>query len=144
MYRRIIAALGILLAVSCGRKENPGAPYILYEVHGNVVDIDGNPLKGIKVYSGTAEAAYTSVNGAFVIFGKSSPSHSGTALVTCEDTDGEENGGHFLKTDQNVKLRLRNAGSGNNKGNYFASEVVVTMLLKNEGIQDGIDPPTPY
>ena len=49
-----------------------------------------------------------------------------------------------MKTNQNVKLRLRAAGSGNNKGNYFASEVVVTMLLKNEGIQDGGDPPTPY
>mgnify|MGYP003299308907 FL=1 len=58
--------------------------------------------------------------------------------------DGEANGGFFMKTNQNVPLRLRNAGSGNNKGNYFASEVVVTMILKNEGIQDGGDPPTPY
>ncbi len=144
MLRRTFIVLGILLAVSCGRKENPGTPYILYEIHGRVVDADGNPLKGIKVFSGTAEAAYTSSNGVFAIFGKSVPSTSETAVITCEDEDGDKNGGSFMKTNQNVKLRLRAAGSGNNKGNYFASEVVVTMLLKNEGIQDGGDPPTPY
>lgn len=134
----------LLLAVSCGRKEQTGTPYILYEIHGTVTDSDGNPLSGIRVMSGTSEPVYTSSGGTFVLFGKSAPSSSESAVITCDDMDGEANGGFFMKTNQNVPLRLRNAGSGNNKGNYFASEVVVTMILKNEGIQDGGDPPTPY
>ena len=50
----------LLLAVSCGRKEQTGTPYILYEIHGTVTDSDGNPLSGIRVMSGTSEPVYTS------------------------------------------------------------------------------------
>ena len=144
MLRRVLMLLGVLLAVACGRKENPGLPYILYEIHGTVVDQDGNPLEGIKVISGTSEAALTSPNGLFVVFGKSVPTASESALITCEDTDGDSNGGSFMKTSLNVNLRLRSAGSGNNKGNYFASDVVVMMLPKSDGMQGGETPPIPY
>ena len=144
MFRRSIMVLGVLLAVSCGRKESPGTPYILYEIHGTVVDQTGKPLEGIKVTSGSSEADMTSVNGEFVVFGKSVPTSSEHASVVCEDIDGESNGGAFMKTTQQVKLKLRSAGSGNNKGNYFASEVVISMIPKNDGMQNGNDAPTPY
>ena len=143
MLRRTIVVLGLFLAVSCGRKENPGTPYILYEIHGNVVDQAGKPIEGIKVTSGSSEADMTSVNGEFVIFGKSVPATYGYVTVVCEDIDGDSNGGAFMKTTKSVELRLRSAGSGNNKGNYFASQVLVSMIPKNDGLQNGNDAPTP-
>jgi putative lipoprotein (rSAM/lipoprotein system) len=145
MKRRLsISFLAVLLAISCGRKDNAGTPYILYEIHGEVRDAEGNPLHRIKVRSGSSESVETSVNGVFVVSGKSSPTASAIVDVICEDLDGEANGGSFMKTSQPVQLKLRSAGNGNNKGNYFASGVSVTMIAKNEGLQNGGEGPTPY
>ena len=135
----ILAAASLILLSSCSKKKTIGSPYILYEIHGIVTDDGGTPLKGISVYSGNSEADVTSSKGEFVIFGRSAPSEY--AEVVCEDPDGTENGGSFMKTTVSVKMRLRSAGSGNNMGNYFASEVVVRMLLKDDGMQDDMNPP---
>ncbi len=136
--------MAVLLAVSCGRKDNAGTPYILYEIHGEVRDADGNPLHRIKVRSGSSESVETSVNGVFVVYGKSAPVASAVVDVVCEDVDGESSGGSFMKTTQPVQLKLRSAGNGNNKGNYFASGVQITMVAKNEGLQGDGSGPTPY
>ena len=141
MIRKALIFMALLLAVSCSEKKTIGNPYILYEIHGVVTDQDGNPLKGIYVSSGNSEADITSANGEFVIYGRSVPSSSAT--ITCEDKDGQENGGSYLKTSVSVELKLRSAGSGNNKGNYFASQVKVAMLLKNAGMQDDENPLLP-
>lgn len=142
MSKRIaIFFLLTLFVAACSRKSTTGVPYILYEVHGTVVDPDGTPIKDIVVYSGESEEDKTSVNGEFVIFGKSSPSTH--ALITCEDKDKELNGGEFTTTNTSVELRLRSAGNGNNKGNYFASEVVIKMIPKDDSLQDDINPPLP-
>ena len=143
MFRRLIIVLGILLCASCSNKENPGTPYILYEIHGTVVDQDGQPLKDIKVTSGTTDPVYTSVNGLFVLFGKTSPTASQSVLVSFEDVDNENNGGTFQKASHYVDLNFRSAGNGNNKGNYFASNVLVKMIPKNQGMQGGEDTPVP-
>lgn len=141
MIKRALIIVSLLLAVSCSEKKTIGNPYILYEIHGTVMDSEGNPIKGISVYSGDSQIDVTSSNGEFVIFGRSVPSDY--ADVVCEDKDGEENGGDFMKTSASVKLKLRSAGSGNNQGNYFASDVEIVMLLKDEEIQGDINPPLP-
>lgn len=129
----------VLLMASCSSKRTIGNPYILYEIHGTVTDPQGAPVKGISVSSGDMGSDITSSNGEFVLFGRSAPSESAT--VICEDKDGEVNGGPFMKTSVQVQLKLRSAGDGNNKGNYFASEVVIRMIPKDEQMQDEINPP---
>lgn len=128
-----------LLAVSCSSKKTIGNPYILYEIHGTVTDPQGVPVSGIAVSSGDMGSDVTSANGEFVLFARSAPSEYAT--VVCEDKDGEANGGSFLKTSVTVQLKLRSAGNGNNKGNYFASEVLVRMIPKNDEMQGGVNPP---
>ena len=119
----------VLLMASCSSKKTIGNPYILYEIHGTVTDPQGAPVKGISVSSGDMGSD----------IGRSAPSESAT--VICEDKDGEANGGPFMKTSVQVQLKLRSAGDGNNKGNYFASEVVIRMIPKDEQMQDEINPP---
>ena len=139
--RAIILSMVFLLAISCSSKKTIGDPYILYEIHGQVLDQDGNPLKDIVVYSGDSDEDKTSANGEFVIFGRSVPARY--VSLTCEDKDGDLNGGSYIKTSVSVELKLRSAGSGNNKGNYFASGVEVRMILKNDDLQDDMNPPLP-
>lgn len=138
----MLMACAAVMTSSCSKKKTIGSPYILYEIHGTVTDMDGKPLQGISVSSGESGSDLTSANGEFEIYGRSAPSEY--ADVVCEDTDGDSNGGDFMKTTVSVQMKLRSAGSGNNKGNYFASEVVIPMLLKNEGMQDDINPPVPF
>ena len=134
-----LSVLVALLAVSCSSKKTIGNPYILYEIHGTVTDPQGAPVKGISVSSGDMGSDITSSNGEFVLFGRSAPSESAT--VICEDKDGEVNGGPFMKTSVQVQLKLRSAGDGNNKGNYFSSEVFKKMIPKDDQMQDEINPP---
>lgn len=135
----VLTFLMSLFAVSCSSKKTIGNPYILYEIHGTVTDPQGVPVEGIEVSSGDMGSDVTSANGEFVLFSRSAPSEYAT--VVCEDKDGEANGGAFMKTSVTVQLKLRSAGNGNNKGNYFASEVVIRMILKDDEMQDDINPP---
>ena len=130
----ILAAMMVLSALSCTKDYQEGSPFILFEVHGKVVDVEGNPIEGIQVSSGTAEVKTTNVNGNFSFFGRSAP--SATASLNFEDKDKEENGGYFLNAMKSVPLVLKSPGtsSGSYKGTYFAKEVEVVMILKEEGL----------
>ena len=89
------SALAATALLSCS-KEQVGDPYMLFEVHGKVVDEDGNPLQGINVISGYSDVQVTNLNGSFSFFGRSVPSDR--VLLTFEDKDGSNNGGEFVKT----------------------------------------------
>ena len=130
----ILAAVLALSAISCTKDYKEGSPFILFEVHGTVMDVDGNPIEGIQVSSGTAEVKTTNVNGNFSFFGRSVP--VSTASLKFEDKDKEENGGHFLTTTKSIPLVLKTPGtsSGSYKGTYFAQEVEVVMILKQQGL----------
>ena len=130
----ILAAMMLLSALSCTKDYKEGSPFILFEVHGTVMDADGNPIEGIQVSSGTAETRTTNVNGNFSFFGRGVP--LSTATLKFEDNDKEDNGGHFLTTTRNVPLVLKTpgTGSGSYKGTYFAQDVEVVMILKEEGL----------
>ena len=130
----ILAAMMVLSALSCTKDYQEGSPFILFEVHGKVVDVEGNPIEGIQVSSGTAEVQTTNVNGNFSFFGRGVP--VSTATLKFEDNDKEDNGGHFLTTTRNVPLVLKTpgTGSGSFKGTYFAKDVEVVMILKEEGL----------
>lgn len=138
MLRKLFILTLVLLSISCSRKKTIGSPYILYEVHGTVLAPDGLPVEGIIVSTDGAENVQTSRNGNFVIYGRSVPSRYATLTFT--DTDQENNGGLFMRSSLSVELKLRSAGEGNNQGNYFASGVVVNLVLRNEEIQGDKDP----
>ena len=102
---------------------------MLFEVHGKVIDVDGNPLEGIHVISGQADIQKTNINGVFTFFGRSVPSDH--VLLTFEDKDGDQNGGEFLKKTMEISLVQKSPGSGNIVGTFFAGDVEVVMVSKN-------------
>jgi putative lipoprotein (rSAM/lipoprotein system) len=113
-------------------KEQADDPYMLFEVHGKVMDAQGNPIEGIHVSSGQAEVQKTNRNGVFSFYGRSNPVTY--VILNFEDKDGEENGGEFVKAAKDILVYEKTPGSesGNFKGTYFASEVVVILIKKNE------------
>lgn len=127
--RFIISVLMVLAAVSCS-KEQVGDSYMLFEIHGTVLDEDGSPIEGIKVSSGLSDAQSTNVNGNFVFYGRSTPATY--VVLTFEDKDGEQNGGEFVNRAEEVLVHEKTHGSamGNFRGTYFASGVEVVMLRK--------------
>ena len=121
------------LFFSCN-KEQPGDPYMLFEVHGKVMDADGNPIEGIHVSSGQAEVQTTNKNGVFSFYGRSNPTTY--VILTFEDKDGEDKGGEFAKLSKDILVYEKTPGSevGNYKGTYYAGDVEVVLLKKNENI----------
>ena len=131
LVRIFFAAAVMAMAVSCN-KEQIGDPYMLFEVHGKVLDVDGNPLGGIVVSSGLSEEQITSSNGAFSFYGRTAP--ASLVILAFEDKDGDRNGGEFSKLSVEIAVNEKTPGSatGNFKGTYFAGGVEVIMLKKND------------
>ena len=124
-----IYALAAATLVSCSKEQN-GDPFILFEVHGKVMDAAGNPLEGINVIAGQADVQKTNINGNFTFHGRTIPSDH--VLLTFEDKDGDDNGGEFVTKTVEIPLRQKSPGtSGNYKGTFFAGEVEVVMVSKN-------------
>lgn len=113
-------------------KEQARDPYMLFEIHGKVLDPDGNPIEGIHVSSGQAEVQKTNRNGVFSFYGRSNPVTY--VILNFEDKDGEENGGEFLNAAKDILVYEKTPGSesGNFKGTYFASDVEIVLIKKNE------------
>lgn len=126
----MLAAI-ITMAASCD-KEQIGDPYMLFEIHGTVVDTEGNPLKGIQVTSGLSDVQTTNVNGVFTFYGRSAP--TSLVVLTFEDKDGKDNGGEFAKISMEIAVNEKTPGSadGNFKGTYYAGGVEVVMLKKKD------------
>lgn len=139
MMKSIISNAALLLAfsvlVSCSKEEQIGGPYMLYEIHGIVVDQAGNPLPSIEVSDGSADVVKTNVNGRFSFHGRNVPMTN--ARLIFEDKDGEANGGAFLKREVDIPIVLKLAGekNGNFKGKYFAQDVEIILLPKNSEMQ---------
>ena len=135
LYRIFVVAVVVLMTASCS-KEQLSDPYMLFEVHGTVVDTDGNPLGGIVVSSGLSDLQTTNMNGIFSFYGRSTP--SSVVILTFEDKDGDKNGGEFSKISVEIPVNEKTPGSemGNFSGTYFASDVEVVMLKK----EDELDP----
>jgi len=133
--RFFILAIVALVAASCSA-EQIGDPYMLFEIHGTVVDAEGNPIQGIQVSSGYSDVQSTNVNGNFSFYGRSTPTTY--VVLTFEDKDGADNGGIFVKRAVEVLVNEKTPGSemGNFSGTYFASGVEVVMLKK----EDTLDP----
>ena len=121
----------LMLLSSCN-KEQAGDPYILFEIHGKVIDADGNPIEGIHISSGQTEVQKTSKSGVFSFYGRSNPVNY--VILTFEDKDGDSNGGEFLKAAKDILVYQKTPGSesGNYKGTYFAGDVEVILIKKNE------------
>ena len=105
---------------------------MLFEVHGKVMDAEGNPIEGIKVSSGQAEVQTTNKNGTFTFYGRSNPTDY--VILTFEDKDGNENGGEFVKISKDILVYEKTPGSevGNYRGTYFAGDVEVILIKKDE------------
>ena len=128
LFNVFICAFVAVALVSCS-KEQAGEPFMLFEVHGKVIDADGNPLEGINVISGQADVEKTNLNGVFSFFGRAVPSDH--VLLTFEDKDGDKNGGEFVKKTMEIPLVQKSPGSGNIVGTFFAGDVEVVMVSKN-------------
>ena len=129
LSRIFICAFAAAALMSCSKEQN-GDPFILFEVHGKVMDVAGNPLEGINVIAGQADVQKTNINGNFTFHGRTVPSDH--VLLTFEDKDGDDNGGDFVKKTVEIPLRQKSPGtSGNYKGTFFAGEVEVVMVSKN-------------
>ena len=129
LSRIFICVFAAVALMSCSKEQN-GDPFILFEVHGKVMDADGNPLEGINVIAGQADVQKTNINGNFTFHGRTVPSDH--VLLTFEDKDGDDNGGEFVTKTVEIPLRQKSPGtSGNYKGTFFAGEVEVVMVSKN-------------
>lgn len=111
-----------------------GVPVMEYRMSGKVVDsTSGEPIKGISVTHTNPEepkdfpaAVYTSEDGAFVIEGNGLPSDK--MLLKFDDVDGYENGGYFIPSTVEVKLKEEITGDGNwFSGVYIADDVLVRL-----------------
>lgn len=135
LFRVSALTFAIAASVACN-KEQIGDPYMLFEVHGKVIDEDGQPIKGIQVSSGTSDIQTTNVNGVFRLYGRSNP--SSIVILAFEDKDGDDNGGEYSRTSVDVTLNEKTPGSptGDYKGTYFAGNVEVVMLKKNQNVPE--------
>ena len=126
IFTLVLAAAAL---VSCS-KEQVGDPYMLFEIHGKVMDVDGNPLQGINVISGYSDVQVTNINGSFSFYGRSIPSDR--VMLTFEDKDGADNGGEFVKITREISVNQKTPGSktGNYKGTFFAGDLEIVMLQK--------------
>ena len=124
----------ILLAVilvGCSKQEQIGGPYMLVEIHGTVMDPDGNVLEGIEVSAGQNSVVRTNVNGKFKFEGRLTP--MAYPILTFEDKDGDKNGGEFIKKEEPIEVneKIPADEKGNFKGKFFAQNVEIIMLPKN-------------
>lgn len=132
VYSIFAAVLAVVMISSCS-KEQTGNPYMLFEVHGKVVDQEGLPISGIQISSGQADERRTNENGSFIFYGKSAP--TSYVVLKFEDKD-EGNGGEFATQIIEIEVTQKSPGSetGNYKGTYFAGGVEVVMLNKEDGV----------
>ena len=129
LYRILICVFAAVILVSCSKEQN-GDPFMLFEIHGKVMDVDGNPLEGINVIAGEADVQKTNLNGNFTFYGRTTPADH--VILTFEDKDGDKNGGEFVKKTMEIPVRQKTQGtSGNYKGTFFAGDVEVIMVSKN-------------
>jgi putative lipoprotein (rSAM/lipoprotein system) len=136
--RLLVSVLAAVALLSCSSKEQEGDPYILFEVHGKVIDTEANPLQGINIISGYSDVQVTKENGSFSFYGRTAPADH--VLLTFEDKDGNDNGGHFINKTMEISLNQKSPGtSGNFKGTFFAAEVEVIMVSKNMEINPNPD-----
>lgn len=113
----LVASLS-LTAFSCSKKKTIGDPYMLFEVHGTVY-------------------------GDHKVADESTPQEGDSVPLVFTDEDRYANGGPYQKQSKTVILRQRDAGDDlNYRGYWFASEVEVKMLLKNESLNPDPSLPT--
>ena len=123
--------LAVALA-GCSKQEQIGGPYMLVEIHGTVMDPDGNVLEGIEVSAGQNSVVRTNVNGKFKFEGRLTP--MAYPVLTFEDKDGDRNGGEFIKKEEPIEVneKIPADEKGNFKGKFFAQNVEIIMLPKTK------------
>ncbi len=132
----IMVILAIFMA-GCSKQEQIGGPYMLVEIHGTVMDPDGNALEGIEISAGQNTPVKTNVNGNFTFHGRLTPMTY--PVLTFEDKDGDRNGGEFLKKEELIEVneKIPADKKGNFKGKFFAQNVDIIMFPKNSQIDPG-------
>ena len=126
-----------VVLVGCSKQEQIGGPYMLVEIHGTVMDPDGNVLEGIEVSAGQNSVVRTNVNGKFKFEGRLTP--MAYPVLAFEDKDGDRNGGEFIKKEEPIAVneKIPADEKGNFKGKFFAQNVEIVMLPKNSQINPG-------
>ena len=137
-FRLLIGTfLFISLLGSCNKpheEEDDSMAFIWFEVSGKVVDMAGDPMKGIYVMAESAESVQTDSNGKFTVNGGGRPSE--TAAVQFVDRD--DTGKKYMSKSVVVELEKYKNGTGWNKGYYRNRNEVVVSLVE----ESVITPPT--
>ena len=129
---KILCTLMLTVAVfaACNNDDDGqdwgGIEHITFDVSGVVTDSDGSPLKNIAVATHYSDTVRTNGSGFYKVSGTASPV---TALtVEYVDTDGEDNGGRFIKTSRKVDLVFKGGEHGPYLGKYEAEGIDVKMV----------------
>ena len=108
--------------------------FIWFEVSGKVVDMAGDPVKGITVMAESAESVLTASDGSFTVNGGGKPTDK-TAVSFVDREDDEKN---YVSRTVTVDLVKYKDGHGWNKG-YYRNRDAVVVTLTEEAV---ITPPT--
>lgn len=121
-----LAASALLFMTACN-KPSDGADdliFMWFEVSGEVVDVEGNPLSGISVYAESADPVKTDSDGRFTVNGGGLPAESTILRFVDEDNEGVR----YTPRIVTVPLEKYKDGQGWTEGYYRNSgDVVVTM-----------------
>ncbi len=128
---RVIILFSVFLFSSFSCNENKDTSMTPFEVIGTVLTENNIPIKGIKVTvsHGIAEPVFTSSKGEFHIIGKMEWLMRSINVI-CMDIDGEENGGEFLTTRQQVQFQK------NEEGKFVMRTNIIMLKSKFQIIED--------
>lgn len=126
----VVSVLASLSACNKGTGEEDwsGFEHITFEVAGVVLNMDGKPLKNIAVTTAYSDTVRTNASGFYKVSGSSVPLTSMTVYYT--DTDGDANGGKYLKTSRFVEMEFKGGEHGPYLGKYEAKGVEVGMMTE--------------
>lgn len=128
-----VIAVSVLASLSACNKDSGGEDWggfehITFEVAGVVLNMDGKPLNNIAVTTADSDTVRTDASGFYKVSGISVPLTSMTVYYI--DTDGDANGGKYLKTSRLVELEFKGGEHGPYLGKYEAKGVEVGMMTE--------------
>ncbi len=125
----LLVFLSGFLLLSCNKPDDGSdeMAYIWFEVSGKVVDMAGNPIKGISVMAESAETCITDASGRFTVNGGGKPAKS----APIQFLDREDDGKNYVSKTVSVDLVKYKDGHGWNKGYYRNRDEVIVALVED-------------
>ena len=127
MKNRIVLLLLSLLGLPGCDKESPdayGCPYSTYRIGGRVTDTAGNPIPNILVERSPGhDGVRPDAEGAYLLTGRD---HWSADSLRFSDTDGEANGGRFVRRAVGIDWQ-KAVQTGKGDGGWYRGEYSLTV-----------------